>query len=372
MHKGNPKKKIDFFYQRMSDESLKQSRLSRSKTILSAWMLNLVFIGLVFLWSFLNPDLAFSGGKGAKKEFRLGIRDKIFASYQVENNTCWAVGNFGLIIKTADSGKTWQRQDIITTLALFDIFFVNNNKGWIVGDIGLILNTEDGGSSWKKQSSSINSPLMKIFFLDEHRGFAVGGEGKILYTENGGKLWQVYQVDWLSVLPEEVLEKGVFAPCLYDVFFADAAHGWIVGDGGIVLKTSDGGKQWELLSSGFSNPLFSIFFKTESEGWACGNMGFLIHTRDGGKSWVELKTPEKCNLFKIRMYGDTFGLIVGERGTVLQTDDGGLTWSLHKLNLESPLPYFSEVCVVGNSSPMKIILLGERIVETSIQKIPNQ
>jgi hypothetical protein len=341
--------------------SLHQFGLTRTKNLLPSWALS-GWIGLFLFCSLFNSNAAFSG-EGTGQEFRLNMRDKIFAAHHVDSNTCWAVGTSGLIIKSTDGGKTWEQRDKIGALSLFDIFFINGNKGWIVGDNGLILNTEDGGSSWKKQASGFSDSLMKVFFLDENRGVVLGVGGTVLYTENGGTLWQTYSIDWTSVLPEELMAKGVIAPNLYGIFFIDATHGWIVGDNGVLLKTSDGGKQWEVTFTGLPNSFYSIFFKNESEGWICGDSGLLIHTQDGGKNWIALKVPVKQNLFTINMAGAS-GFVTGEKAAVLQTADGRLTWSSLDLKLMGPLPYFGSIWITGN----KAVFLGERIMEIPIQK----
>jgi len=364
MDKIKAKVKIVCRCERMLFGSLQRSGSKGAKGTLYGWLLYLILIPLCTVFGFSHPALS-----GAEN-YRLGWGEKIFSIYNLDMQMCWAVGTDGLMLKTVDGGKTWERRKRVTTLPLDDIFFIKN-KGWIVGERGLLLKTEDGGSTWKQHPQLTDLALFKLFFINENQGVAVGEGGTILYTENGGSLWQPYPVDWLTVLPESLISAGVLAPALFDVFFLDSSHGWIVGDRGIVLKTSDGGKQWEISRVGFFSPLYDVFFKNESEGWAVGQNGTIIYSQDGGKSWVELKTPVKFSLFKIRLFDDTYGLIVGAGGTVLETLDGGLTWSSLKVDLAPPFPFFADVWLVSRNPQMKIILLGERIVTTSIQRSPN-
>jgi photosystem II stability/assembly factor-like uncharacterized protein len=188
----------------------------------------------------------------------------------------------------------------------------------------------------------------------------------MLVTENGGKEWQPYPLDELIILTDEMIEQGVLAPNLYDIFFVDGIFGWIVGENGIVFKTSDGGRQWELLRIGFFPPLFSVFFKNESEGWAAGQNGLLLHSEDGGRSWVAEKVPAEANLYKIRMVDD-FGLILGDKGTVLETRNGGSQWTPMRVPLFPPFPFFADAWVIANSLPKKIIFMGERVIPVPIR-----
>src|SRR3569623_1138426 len=57
---------------------------------------------------------------------------------------------------------------------------------------------------------------------------------------------------------------------LTDVMFVDAQRGWAVGDRGVIWHTSDGGKRWQMQSSGVACRLESIHFIDSENGWAAG------------------------------------------------------------------------------------------------------
>ena len=63
----------------------------------------------------------------------------------------WVVGRGGLIIHTADSGKTWAKQEVDTNGDFKSVCFTNRRFGWAVGDEGLIATTDDGGRHWYLQ-----------------------------------------------------------------------------------------------------------------------------------------------------------------------------------------------------------------------------
>ena len=69
----------------------------------------------------------------------------------------WIVGLGGIIVHTADGGKTWQRQEVDTTADFKAVYFANEKDGWAVGDDGLIVTTDDGGRFWSVQKSGIIS-----------------------------------------------------------------------------------------------------------------------------------------------------------------------------------------------------------------------
>lgn len=61
------------------------------------------------------------------------------------DNVMTAVGNDGLILRSTDSGSSWITQETPTTTLLKDVSFINENTGWAVGHGGVILKTTSGG-----------------------------------------------------------------------------------------------------------------------------------------------------------------------------------------------------------------------------------
>src|SRR5262249_36885838 len=57
---------------------------------------------------------------------------------------------------------------------------------------------------------------------------------------------------------------------LHGVHFISTDQGWAVGDNGTILHTNDGGRSWDLQSSGRSSELHSIYFTNDQHGWVVG------------------------------------------------------------------------------------------------------
>lgn len=319
------------------------------------WRVLSVFFLLVLLKAWV--------ASASDSTYQVGPFDKIFAVHFSDKKTGWAVGDDGLILNTVDGGESWTRKERITGHALNDITFVDN-EGWVVGYSGTILYTNDGGKEWKRQESNTDLSLMGISFLDEKRGFALGERGIILSTEDGGNLWRHYPMDWMSILAENITEFAAVYATPYDIFFLDSLHGWIVGEKGAVLYSSDGGKHWELLRIGNYPSLYSVFFKSESEGYAVGQDGSFLRTEDGGKHWDQIQLPpdiSKLGLFKIDMK-DSLGVVVGDRGVALKSVDGGESWKRVALELRPPLPWLLDAFILPHNSTNEAILAGKGVV----------
>lgn len=99
----------------------------------------------------------------------------------------YVVGD-GIIIKTIDEGNAWITliTGLPSNISLYSIYCPNNNTCYAVGDSGTILKTINGGADWVNQNSVTTEKLNSIFFTDEDTGFIVGENGLILKTINGG------------------------------------------------------------------------------------------------------------------------------------------------------------------------------------------
>jgi hypothetical protein len=59
-------------------------------------------------------------------------------------------------------------------------------------------------------------------------------------------------------------------------FSADGQRGWVVGENGTILSTTDGGASWKPQTSGTSNTLFGVQFSADGQrGWVVGQNGTI-------------------------------------------------------------------------------------------------
>jgi photosystem II stability/assembly factor-like uncharacterized protein len=68
---------------------------------------------------------------------------------------------------------------------------------------------------------------------------------------------------------------------LRDVVFADALHGWAVGDG-TVLRTTNGGVTWAEQPVGTDVGLNALSFVSPTHGWVAGDNGNVLTTTTAG------------------------------------------------------------------------------------------
>jgi len=97
-----------------------------------------------------------------------------------------------------------------------------------------------------------------------------------------------------------------------------------VGEGGSILRTSDGGATWEFEESGTTAWLEGVAFVNANVGLAVG--GGILRTTDGGFTW----TAQTATFLHLRgvSFGDaSTATAVGDGGRILRTTDGGITWT---------------------------------------------
>ena len=240
----------------------------------------------------------------------------------------------------------------------YGVFVLDEDHAWVVGSRGVILHLSEKGQRINLLNSGVEKALYAVDFIDPQNGLAIGQGGLILKTTDGGKSWQQIPVelpleDWQASLPHFfALSRG-----------SDPDQVWVVGPVGTVIHSADGGETWEI----FSLPpppeqlggrywdliLNGISFVSDTEGWLVGEFGRILHTTDGGRTWEEqenvLNLPkftrpdlseeealrqripplhlEDLYLLDVAFLNLQEGYIAGETGILLETKDGGDTWT---------------------------------------------
>lgn len=139
---------------------------------------------------------------------------------------------------------------------------------------------------------------------------SIGFRGLILHTTNG---W----ADWVDQTDTNVT-KAEFS----DVSFVDELNGWVVGDDGAIIHTSDGGQTWELQGAGLTDSdLKGVSAVDATTAYAAGYDGTLLYTTDG-VNWSAITTGTTNRFYGIDMFDANHGIAVGKSETIYFTTDG--------------------------------------------------
>lgn len=140
--------------------------------------------------------------------------------------------------------------------------------------IGLLCVAIEVCSAPPKQATAWETHSLLLDGLSLGKRLVVVGErGHILISENGGESWVQSRV------PTQATLTGIY--------FHNSQLGWAVGHDAVILRTTDGGKQWTRVHAAPQEdmPLFDVWFKDANRGIAVGAYGLFLVSTDGGLSW---------------------------------------------------------------------------------------
>ena len=288
----------------------------------------------------------------------------------------WAVGDRGVILATSDGGRNWQLQRSPTSCRLECVQFLDTLHGWAAGGFtrpythhtsGIVLRTRDGGRSWQMTADRTLPTIKLVKFSDARRGWAIGDasplySSAVFRTEDGGKEWAPVpkgtSLGWTAadfrdekggVLAGRGGRTAIVNPSLVRpagtphlgggelkrLVLAGQSSGWLVGNGGLVLTTTDSGFTWRKPASEIPASVRGFdFAAAAAQGnhcWIAGNPGSLVlHSADGGQTWETLATEQPLPIFALTFLDENRGWAVGSLGTILATRDGGRSWRVQR------------------------------------------
>jgi len=288
------------------------------------------------------------------------------------------------------------------TLSLTDIFFISDDEGWITtSTLAEIYHTTDGGLTFEVQTTPLGA-TQAVQMLDANNGYSGGAGGWVYKTDDGGQNWnilatmgtlidisfppgtnpdnpvgyacgdngQVWEItSTLTNLnsPSASTFRGISAPSVNhvwvcgggsifyyngstfdgqsgpggtfnDIHFINNQEGWVVGDGGVIGHTTDGGSSWITQTNPDTQgrSLYGVFFLDSNTGWAVGFNGIILHTTDAGTTWVIEGTGLTTTFLRgVQFTSPTNGYIAGNNKTLLKyTEISGIGDETEPLKFE--------------------------------------
>ena len=190
----------------------------------------------------------------------------------------------------------------------------------------MVVNSISQTNPWKKLTTQVNSTLRTLSFTDSLNGWVAGENGVIIHTTDGGLSWE--------------LQNSTLQTFITSIFFSDHLYGWALSVkdvfpfNTIILKTNDGGVNW--IAEDFQDLdvlMRTIFFFDSLNGFIGGS--YIAYTSDGGNTWTEADIDSNMvssyPVYEFNFYNQHFGYACGGRkdvaGVIWRTTNGGLNWS---------------------------------------------
>jgi photosystem II stability/assembly factor-like uncharacterized protein len=271
-----------------------------------------------------------------------------------------AVGERGLVLRSDDAGRHWTQSPAPVSVSLTKTWFVSAQTGWATGHSGVILHTGDGGKSWARQLDGIQAarlavakyaedspdpalkaqaaaarqlqqdgadkPFFDILFTDERTGFAIGAYGLVFRTDDGGARW----TPWMEHLDNP---QGLH---LYGMAKSGSSL-FIAGEQGLLLQSTDGGKQFKSVRTPYKGSYFGIVSLACGDLYLYGLRGNLYHSGDEGVSWARIDAPSQASFSAGLALSDTEVLFANQAGQAFVGRHGVNT--LQAVPAVAPAPY---------------------------------
>lgn len=233
-----------------------------------------------------------------------------------------AVGDHGIVLLSDDSGKSHrQAKAVPTDVTLTSVSFVDDRHGWAVGHWGVVLRTTDGGETWTLQRTDAQQdrPLFAVHFFDGQHGVAVGLWSLVLVTQDGGGHWEAVEMP----IPDGS-KKADFN--LLGLFADAKGHLFAPAERGMVLRSDDQGHHWSYLATGYKGSFWTGIATPDGKLFVAGLRGSLYRSADDGRTWSRIDTRSKSSITALVIDGSQV-VGVGLEGLVLHSSDGGASFT---------------------------------------------
>jgi photosystem II stability/assembly factor-like uncharacterized protein len=275
----------------------------------------------------VRGHILYSDDQGASwTQSPVPARQMLTGLHFVDERHGWAVGHDSIILHTSDGGASWvvqYRDPALTGGAedgedllekpLMDVWFRDANTGFAVGAYGLLLRTEDGGATWEDHSDDIDNPDgLHYNAITEVTGtglMVVGEMGSLYRSADYGDSWetleeQPYDGSWFGA-------SGTGEP--------NAVLVW--GLRGNMFRSDDFGNSWRQVDlNTASGPLEATLsggsLSTDGRLLIVGAGGVVISSADRGHSFSIVTRTDRVGLASGAFLPDGHLLLVGQRGAV--------------------------------------------------------
>jgi photosystem II stability/assembly factor-like uncharacterized protein len=262
-----------------------------------------------------------------------------------------AVGEWGHVILSDDSGKSWRQAQLVPTrVTLTEVTFVDARQGWIVGHDAVILHTTDGGETWELQFSDPEDEavLLSVWFENAEHGIAVGAFGSMFETRDGGKQWE----------ERSALEVEGEGPHLNHIFAGPKGSLFIAAEFGSVFRSQDDGQSWQHLELPYAGSLWGGMPLDGGAILIFGMRGHAFRSEDLGNSWETVDTGTDQSLQSVTRLRDGKIVMVGLGGVVTTSADGGRSF---KAAIQ---PDRVGIAAVAQGADGALLLFGEAGLKT--------
>jgi photosystem II stability/assembly factor-like uncharacterized protein len=287
-----------------------------------------------------------------------------FGVKAVDARNAWVTGTPGRILRTRDGGQQWEQQSLPSgvpvDLMMGAITAVDGQHAWTSGiapDKTVYRMHTTDGATWQvtpvDSSLPITLPFQDMSAADASHVYAVGtlqapgndrAAGVVGFFD--GQKWTRQGAGVFKNI------DGSTGIALIGVNALNASTAWVVGGGETpVYKTIDGGATWftdnqAYITFGDSN---TIVMADATHGWLAGDHGALLHTTNGWATYeAQTASPQTFSSITAMDANTAWATTYAQnllrsstdsevRGDIVRTCDAGKSWERHTLAISQEM-----------------------------------
>ncbi len=268
------------------------------------------------------------------------LSEKLFGVYFKDQSTGFICGEQGKIIRTTNCGITWNQVHTDSQIWLINIGFVNSNTGFAVGSKQTVLRTTNAGDNWSVVYQNFFSEMqnLKVKFLNDTVGFVAGLN--LLKTTDCGTNWDFVfppsPTNYIYYNDIDIVDSLIY------LLKYDYSNNWVN-----FMVSSNTGNNWTNVYFNWNCPSFypsAISFINRTTGYMCGGGNTVIKTTNGGNNWQRLQFTAYPNFYpqydntilrSIVAFDTTSIVAVGQKGNILN-GKSSITTGINITQVEHP------------------------------------
>ena len=197
--------------------------------------------------------------------------------------------------------------DIGPVNPMLDVWFEDADHGFVIGAYGMIFRTTDGGESWRDWSDQVANPsgyhLNGITDVTGGGLVIVGEAGLILVSTDNGDTWEAQESPYTGSLFGVIGTGNVNEILTYGL------------RGNIFLSTNLG-RSWTTLTNEAGATLNGGTVAKDGRIVLVGNGGVVLSSTDGGESFRSYFRSDREGLMTVLPVAENRLLLLGESGVV--------------------------------------------------------
>lgn len=269
-----------------------------------------------------------------------------------------AVGERGHIL-TSEDGSKWLQSDVPTRSTLTSVS-AQGASIWAAGHDGVIVHSADSGKTWQRQRAqpwspdsreiTNGSPVLDTLFVDANTGYAVGAYSLLLKTQDAGATWQTLNISGSAPQAAQddmvASDTGVFSesdlalaaesdPHLNAIVRTDSGMLIVMGERGAGFRSGDEGQSWQKIRLPYAGSMFGLLPLGGESILAFGLRGNVFESPDAGASWSKIDSGTGTSLIGGTVTADGSVVLVGGNGTLVVRKPGQTAFSARSIQLKS-------------------------------------